>query len=306
MSVRGRDFLITTVLSVSALVWAFWTTFADMQERWSSDPQYSHCYLVPLFSFWYLWSHRKNMPVENAWPYWGGLVLIVLGMLIRLGGAYLFQQTLEGLGFIICMLGLAWFLLGRAGAKWALPAIIFLVFLIPLPYRLQVMMGAPLQRIATVSSTYLLQTFGIPAVAEGNVILLENSHIGIVEACNGLGMLMTFFAVTTAVALLIQRPLVDRIIVVLSAVPIAIAVNILRITATGVLSVVSSPELARKVYHDLAGWFMMPLALLMVFGVIAFLNRFLQVHEGQEQEAPIPSDLLQGTAGMLGVSGKFP
>ncbi|MFT3883478.1 MAG: exosortase/archaeosortase family protein [Gemmatales bacterium] len=306
MIVRGRELLIATVLSVSALVWAFWSTFADMQERWSSDPQYSHCYLVPLFSLWYLWSRREQMPRDNAWPHWGGLGIMLLGMVVRLGGSYLFQQTLEGVGFIICMLGLAWFLLGRSGAKWALPAIIFLVFLIPLPYRLQVMMGSPLQRIATVSSTYLLQTFGIPAVAEGNVILLENSHIGIVEACNGLGMLMTFFAVTTAVALLIRRPLVDRVIVVLSAVPIAIAVNILRITATGVLSVLTSPELARRVYHDLAGWFMMPIALLMVFGVIAFLNRFLQAHEGQEHDAPIPAGMLSGNAPMMGVPGQFP
>jgi len=243
------------------------------------------------------------MPASPAWPNWSGLVILVLGMLIRMAGSYVFQQTLEGIGFIVCLYGVAWFLLGRDGAKWAFPAIVFLIFLIPLPYRLQVMMGSPLQRIATICSTYLLQTFGIPAVSEGNIILLENSHIGVVEACNGLGMLITFFAVSTAVALMIRRPLIDRIIVVLSAVPIAIGVNILRITATGVLTVLTSPELARRVYHDLAGWFMMPVALLLVFGVIAFLNRFLQSSEGQEHDESILSELLTGTSSKMGFHG---
>lgn len=303
---RGREILIATVLSVSALVWAFWPTLLEFEERWSSDPQYSHCYLVPLFSVWLLWSRRQQLPALSGWPHWCGLAVIAGGFALRMLGTLLFQQTLEGLGFIVCLVGLSWFLMGRAGARWAFPAVVFLIFLIPLPYRLQVMMGAPLQRIATVSSTYLLQTFGIPAVPEGNIIHLENSHIGIVEACNGLGMLMTFFAVTTAVALCIRRPLVDRVLVVLSAVPIAILVNILRITVTGVLSVVSSPELARKLYHDLAGWFMMPVALLLVFGVIAFLNRFLQPVQDREQDVSLPAGMLSNATSTASLSERLP
>ena len=289
---RGRELQITCVLGVVALTWAFWTTLIELQDRWSSDPQYSHCFLVPLFSVWLMYHRRDSMPANGIWPYWAGIVVIALGLVLRLVGTLVFQQFIEGIALIVCLMGFSWFLLGKQGARWAFPAIAFLIFLIPLPYRLQVLLGSPLQRLATLASTFLLQTFGVPAVAENNVILLENTHIGGVEACNGLGMLMTFFALTTAVTLCIRRPLIDRLVVVLSAIPIAIVVNILRITATGLLSVWSSPELARKVYHDLAGWFMMPLALLLVFGVIAFLNRFLLPMDGLDHDEPLQSVMI--------------
>ena len=59
----------------------------------------------------------------------------------------------------------------------------------------------------TTASTFALQTLGLPAVAEGNVILLNDVRLGVVEACSGLRMLVIFFALSTAVALLMRRPL---------------------------------------------------------------------------------------------------
>lgn len=288
---RGRDILWVAALGTAAIVWVFWPTLVEYEERWSSDPQYSHCYLVPLFSLWLLWARRDWRPASAPWPHWTGLFLLVAGFSLRMVGTLLFQQTIEGIGLLACLMGLAWFLIGPGGARWALPAIAFLVFLIPLPYRVQTMLGSPLQRVATVSSTYLLQTMGIAAVPDGNVIHLENSHIGIVEACNGLGMLVSFFAVSTAVALCLKRPTMDRVLIILSAVPIALFVNILRITMTGVMTVVSGPELAHKLYHDLAGWFMMPLALILVFVFIAFLNQFV-VSDTVDREAPLQETVL--------------
>jgi exosortase/archaeosortase family protein len=85
--------------------------------------------------------------------------------------------------------------------------------------------------------------------------------LGIVQACSGLRMLMIFFALSTAVAILLRKPLWERLLVCGSAIPIALAVNILRITATGVLHEVAGREVADAVFHDLAGWLMMPVAL---------------------------------------------
>src|SRR5262249_56384836 len=89
---------------------------------------------------------------------------------------------------------------GWSSCRWALPAVAFLAFMIPLPYRLEVMVADPLQRLATTTSTFALQTLGLPALAEGKVILLNEVKIGIVEACSGLRMMMIFFAISTAVA----------------------------------------------------------------------------------------------------------
>src|SRR5262249_5165438 len=118
---------------------------------------------------------------------------------------------------------------------WAWPSIAFLAFMVPLPWRIETAMGPPLQGLATMASTYLLQTLGFMAFAEGNVIQLDEAKIGVVEACNGLSMLMTFVALSTAVAMVVRRPLVDRLVLVASSVPVALLANIFRITLTGVL-----------------------------------------------------------------------
>ena len=85
-----------------------------------------------------------------------------------------------------------------------------------------------MQRLGTIVSTFALQTLGLPAVSEGNVILIDDLHIGVLEACNGLGMLSAFFAISTTVALVIRRPLADRVGVFLSAIPIGVLMNLIR------------------------------------------------------------------------------
>jgi exosortase len=121
-------------------------------------------------------------------------------------------------------------------------------------------LGYPLQRVATLASNYALQTLGLPAAAEGNVIHIDKVTIGVVEACNGLGMLFTFIAFAVGTALIVRRHTLDKVLIILSAVPIALAANVTRITVTGLLHVTAGSELAEHVYHDLAGWLMMPLA----------------------------------------------
>jgi exosortase/archaeosortase family protein len=88
-------------------------------------------------------------------------------------------------------------------------------------------------------------------------------------------MLMTFIALSTATALVVKRPLVDRLVVVASSVPVALLANIARITLTGVLHETAGSHAVSTFYHDLAGWVMMPLALVMYWAEIAILSGLL-------------------------------
>jgi len=174
--------------------------------------------------------------------------------------------------------------------RWAGPAIVFLVFAVPLPGLAANLASHPLQRIGTISSAYLLQTFGFPAVSQGNVILLSDTQLGVVEACSGLRMMMLFAAVSFATAFLWKRPILDRVIILLSAAPIAVMANIARIVLTGTLHELASHKAADALFHDLAGWFMMPLACLLLWAEISLLGRILV-----EPAASAPLPL--GTAG---------
>jgi len=109
------------------------------------------------------------------------------------------------------------------------------------------------------------------------VILLTDTKLGVVEACNGLSMLITFFALSTAVAIVAKRSVLEKVVIVLSALPIAVLANVARITVTGILFEAAQGDLARAVFHDLAGWLMMPLALAMLFVELIVLGRSVEI-----------------------------
>jgi exosortase len=271
----NRNFLILVTLAVAALVWAHWTAIALMAERWAHDPQYSHGYLVPAFAVVLLWSRRQILKFAAPKPAWWGAPVLAAGIGLHLAGGYYSFTWLDAFSLLPTLAGVILMLGGSAAWRWAWPAVGFLVFMIPLPYRVEVSLAGPLQRIATLSSTFLLQTFGLPAVAEGNVILLTNARIGIVEACSGLRMLVVFFALSSAMGLLIKKPLWEKLLVVASAVPLALVVNVMRITVTGFLHEKVSSEAANAVFHDFAGWLMMPAALGILWLELTYLKHLL-------------------------------
>lgn len=216
-------------------------------------------------------------------PSWWGLAVLLAGVAWRLVAVYFYWEWFDFLSLILCLFGLCLLAGGRRVTTWAWPGLAFLVFMIPLPHTLEEVMRGPLRRVGTLASTYLMQSFGLPAVSAGNNILVAGLEkpIGVDEACSGLRMLVIFFALSTAVALLCQRPFWQRLIVLFSALPIALMANVARITATGTLYSWGNPELAEAVFHDLAGWLMMPFALILLWGELWLFNRVFEFEEVQ-------------------------
>jgi exosortase len=192
---------------------------------------------------------------------WAGVGLVTLGVALRAGATYFPNVTPEMYSFVPAVAGLFLLIGGWPVLKWAGPAIGFLIFMFPLPGILDTKLLSPLQGLATRASTYCLQTIGLSAYSEGNTIFVGEVHMGVVEQCSGLRMLTMMVALSVAFTLVTNRPIWERIVIVLSSVPIALAVNIIRITVTGIMHVTVGPELANKIFHDLAGWVMMPMAL---------------------------------------------
>jgi exosortase len=253
--------LLGTLLFGVLLLWSYWPVFAEMASKWISDPQYSHAYLVPAFSLWLAWIGWRKIDLARCGPCWWGVLFLAAGIALRLVGARFYVDWLEAISLLPLLGGCVLLLGGWPALRQLSPAIAFLGFMIPLPYRIETGLSQPLQRLATAGSTYVLQTLGRPAFAEGNIIVINDARIGVIEACNGLGMFLLFFAMATAVALLIRRPLWEKIVLVMSAAPIAVGVNVARITLSGLAHELIGTEWADAIFHDFAGWLMMPLAL---------------------------------------------
>jgi exosortase len=270
-----RAIVISALVVAGCLAWALWPVLVSMTERWNSDPRYAHGYLVPIFALALLWMRSSGLGGSKISGSSWGLVLVGLAAAVQVIGGYYRVVTAECFALLPYMAGFSLLIGGWPALKWSWPSIGFLAFMIPLPWRVENALGPPLQSVATAVSTYLLQTLGFMAFAEGNVIELNDARIGVVEACSGLSMLITFIALSTAVALVAKRPLLDRIVLVASSIPVALLANIIRVTVTGILHDTVGGHAADAFYHDLAGWLMIPCALVLYWLEIWILSRVL-------------------------------
>jgi len=262
-------------LLAAIFVAAYWSAMATLVQRWYHDPDYLHGFLVPIFAAILLWYRRDMLGEAGSGEHgsrWGLLLIAVAGAM-RMISAYYYYTLLDPASLIPCLAGLTLFVGGWKALRWAWPSIVFLIFMVPLPGFVAGRLGGPLQHLATVASTFLIQTIGISAVAEGNVISLADSQIGVAEACNGLRNMMLFLTVCVGLVFISRRTVAEKVIIVLSSAVIALLANVVRITVTAILHQMVSHQAATTLYHDLAGAFMMPLAVVFLWLELAYLNR---------------------------------
>lgn len=265
------------VLTVG-VVWSYYSVAPRLVRIWISNPDYSHGFLVPGFAAFLLWSGRCQRPGRlpdrlSPGELSTGLLLMLWGGALSVIGGGVRILAFEAFSLLPALLGIVVLCGGWQAARWALPSVAFLVFMIPIPPIIAGLASSSLQQIATAASTYTLQTLGIPAVAEGNIIWLSQARIGVAEACSGLPMLMCFGALAMAVCLLVRRPLWEKTVVLLSAPLVAVTANVVRISATGFAYECADERFASLIFHDLAGWLMMPLAVLLLGTEVLLLSR---------------------------------
>ena len=226
-------------IGMAVLGWAYWPNFQYLYSIWDFEPNYSHGKLVIPIALVILWQRLADTKVRwtvgrGPWWSWVVLVLILAVRILAYENYSLWLETATFVPAVAClMLTLGgWPLLQRG---W--PAVVFLLFMLPLPQFANNMVSLPLQRIATLGSVFVMQLTGLMARAEGNVILVDLAHnpkpLEVALACNGLSMLMTLAATVTATVILIPLPTWKRLVVLASALPIALVSNIIRIVATG-------------------------------------------------------------------------
>lgn len=271
--------LAAFVVGIFAVIsWGWWPSIVTMVQRWNTDPQYSHGFLVPVLAFAIVYVRWQENRVDDRRPQTLGLAFVAVGCVLAAFGALIYFDWLQMASLLLVLHGIAMLVGGRwlAGITW--PGTAFLLFMIPMPYAIEVSLAQPMQSFAASASTTCLQLLGYTALQRGNTIALRDTVLGteallgVEEACSGLRMLVVFFAIATSIALLLQRSWLHRWLIVLSAAPIALICNIVRITATGAMHQSVSPEFADEVFHDYAGWLMMPSAVLLMFCLLKWLD----------------------------------
>jgi exosortase len=259
ISATGRAAIVATVALVAALAWSFRSSFFYLAQFWIKDSNYSYGWLIVPFALVIFWQRRQALaeitPRANIW----GFVALAALLALR---AYLYEQNEQWIeAALIPMVVAALFLAvgGWSVLRWSLPAAIYLFFMIPLPPRFNDLLASPLQTVATLGSVQVLRVLRLPALSEGNVIYIGTQHLEVAEACRGLSMLLSFAALITLMVIFVGRPIWERVLLVLSIIPIALFCNIIRISVTAIAQWYYNREM--HTVHDWAGLAMMVLAL---------------------------------------------
>jgi exosortase len=167
---------------------------------------------------------------------------------------------------------------GWAVWRWIWPSFGFLLFALPLPSTFEHEFSWYLQSVAVKASTFLFQLLGFAAYQPPNqmLVVLGSTRLEVERTCAGLSMLLTFVSLAGAIAFLIpNRVRVDRILILASAVPIAVICNIGRIVITGLVYHAGWTWLGDLIVHELAGWLMMPAALGLIWLELRFIDWIL-------------------------------
>jgi len=260
------------------LVWVYGPMFSWLLEQWQEQPDCAHCFLVPVFSGYLLWHRRDMLRTVAVRGNWWGLALLALAALMEWVSAYSLRETPHRFSLLPCIAGIVLFLWGAGTLRWAGPSIAFLAFMFPLTPLLRNKLGLPLQRIATAVSAFLLQIMGIPAFGQGTVLQLRKSVFGVEATCSGLRAMMFCLAVCTGAVLVMRRSMLDKAIIVLSAVPMAMVVNVIRITATGIAGELAGGAFAKS-FHDRAGALVVPIVIILLWaetGLLSLVRRIVQ------------------------------
>jgi len=277
---------------LAGVVWSYWPTLVLMVRSWTRDPVHndfgpSHGGFVPVFALVVLWSRRELFleAFDDAARFrWYGLAILLATLPIRWFAGYTDYVAVDALSLLPTLAGLTLLVGGRGAFRVAWPAIALLFLMLPWPYRVELAVTDPLRHFVAAASTFVLQTLGYPIFVEGPIMRIENIRVEVIDACSGLGMLLTFFALAVTIALLSRAPLANRLIMLGSSPFFAVLTNVLRISATGAAYYAWGPGPDTTFVHDLSGWLMMPVALLLLWLELRLLDRLLIP---QESSAPL-------------------
>ena len=265
--------LTTAALLLAAGTWSFWPTLQFLVGEWSRKADYSHGFLVVPIALFFAWERRRSWPGGNLRLSWLGLALVGIAIAGRVAAGALNMEFLDAWMIPLWLGGVVWALFGFQCFRWSLPPIIFLVFMIPLPFSAETWLSRPLQRIATKVSTSTLQILGQPAISEGNTIWLGEHQLEVAQACSGLRIFVAVIAMAFAFVLFSRWNWWHKLLVVIAVFPVAIIANAVRIVGTGILYEYASSEAAQKFSHDFSGWLMIPFAGLLFWLLLIYLDR---------------------------------
>src|SRR5262245_24962090 len=245
------------LFSLLAPLAALWVGYPAAMEwlidHWNSE-EYSHVVMLPIVGAYMVLLSQPTTGQSPKGPRYGGIALVVVGLLMLLLAQYGMMVSLYGFSLLAMVYGLFTILAGWEAVKRNRAALALLLFMVPMPTQLFNGMYGSLQLVSSSLGAWIIELFGITAHLQGNVIDIGRLQLQVVEACSGLRYLLPLTALGYIVAVFSGARVIRGVVLLLAAVPITILLNSLRIALTAVFAEYLGINMAKGFLHDFEGW----------------------------------------------------
>jgi exosortase len=282
------------VLIGLVLAFLYAGVLVKLGHDWWTDENYSHGLLVPFVIAFIVWLEFGNFERIDKTPrFWLGGGLILLALFMLLGGSLGAELFTQRISLVLMLAAIVVYFFGPRILQILVVPFVLLLLSIPVPQIVFNKIAFPLQIYASQIAVWGIRLFEIPTVRKGNVFEIlprgatQIIALEVVEACSGIRSLMTLMTLALILAYFTRAPrefgggldsfrnadFWRAVVLMLSAIPIAVLTNAARVTTTGVLTYHYGRQATEGGLHDALGWLVYVVAL----GFLILLNFLLQI-----------------------------
>ncbi len=272
---RAAQQLTAVGLVLGALIIVYWSVLAGLIAAWSTDDNYSHGFFIVPLSLYFAWERRKAIAAAPALPSMFGAIVVAGSLFLLVAGLLGAELFLSRVSIIGTIAGTTLFLFGWPMLRILAFPMAFMLLMIPLPAIIFNKIAFPLQLLASHVGEYSVRSMDIPILREGNVLILANATLEVAEACSGIRSLISLITLGIVFGYFVDQRVWVRSIIALSAIPVAILANGLRVASAGVAAHNFGTAGVEGIFHEFSGWVVFVIAFMMMFLLQRLLQRFV-------------------------------
>jgi len=254
--------------------WLYYGVCIRLVQDWWTFDNLSYGFLIPPLALYFAWMRRDEVLAVPRCPSAWGLAVVALASLMYLTGKLGAEFFLQRLSLVVLLAGITWTFWGYGRLRKLAFPLVMLAAMVPLPAIVLNLMAAPLQLFASDVAASVSRLCGITVYRDGNIIHLAHISLGVEEACSGLSSLASLVIGSLLLGQLQCTRLRSRTALLLLSAPLAVAVNVARVSGTAILADYHE-EFAMGFYHSFSGWLVFVAGLGALFIAAKLLHRIL-------------------------------
>ena len=269
---HARNLYLAIAAFAVSLAILYWPVLTKLVSDWAHDDNYSHGFLIPPLAAYLVWERWDRLKATPCSPSMTGLFVIAASFVVLLAGSLGAELFLSRMALIGVLIGSVLYVLGWRHLKLLAFPLGVLLLMIPIPAIIFNQIVFPMQLVASQAGEAAVSAAGIPVLREGNIITLANTTLEVAEACSGIRSLVSLLTLAIVFGYFTDPRNGIRTAIALSAIPVAILANALRVAGTGIAAHYYGAAAAEGFFHSFSGWIVFIAAFAMLFVVVQLLH----------------------------------